>query len=410
MSMQILLIGLLLAFVLPTAAETDPGAFISELEAKIAALQRQLENLKTQQTGGIEVEAFTKTLRRGARSSEVTRLQEFLSKQPGIYPEGLATGYFGSLTEAALKRFQAKYNIETVGIVGPKTRAKLNELLRAQAPPPVVSQVEPPPAPAPAPTPALTPTPPPPAPPPPPPAGPLPTPGQLGFAAISYAAWGENRLMARFTHELGSYTRAYKIYLATPGQTAPTAFGPYPALGISERNVGSDGTTFERTGVAGWTWTKPVDLTTAAEGAYEVTIVAVGDGNTEGQPSAGRAVTLLAKPLFDDLLEGSSDRVLTGTTWAQLPLTVRLASPESDLYYLYTLYDGATKIWQSAYLIWGTAGTKVQTEFANTNSYALTAGKTYRLTAESFDNNSGADSAKKQKMNEVTLTYQPSSY
>jgi len=75
---------------------------------------------------------FTKTLWRGSRGDDVKRLQEFLKKSPDIYPEGFVTGYFGPLTEAAVKRLQGKYGIETVGIVGSKTRQKLNELFVAQ--------------------------------------------------------------------------------------------------------------------------------------------------------------------------------------------------------------------------------------------------------------------------------------
>jgi hypothetical protein len=63
------------------------------------------------------------------KNDEVKTLQEFLKQFPNIYPEGLVTGYFGPLTEAAVKRFQAKNIIESIGIVGPKTRAKINELI-----------------------------------------------------------------------------------------------------------------------------------------------------------------------------------------------------------------------------------------------------------------------------------------
>ncbi len=38
------------------------------------------------------------------------------------------SGYFGALTEKAVKKFQAKYGIEAIGIVGPLTRTKLNAL------------------------------------------------------------------------------------------------------------------------------------------------------------------------------------------------------------------------------------------------------------------------------------------
>ena len=49
---------------------------------------------------------FSKTLWRGSSGEDVTRLQKFLKAMPDIYPEGLATGYFGALTEKAVKRFQ----------------------------------------------------------------------------------------------------------------------------------------------------------------------------------------------------------------------------------------------------------------------------------------------------------------
>ncbi len=78
------------------------------------------------QTSGPAV--FTVYLEKGARNKQVEALQKFLAKDKQIYPEGLVTGYFGGLTEAAVKRFQAKYSIETLGVVGPKTRAKLNSL------------------------------------------------------------------------------------------------------------------------------------------------------------------------------------------------------------------------------------------------------------------------------------------
>lgn len=71
---------------------------------------------------------FTKTLVLGMKDPEVTNLQKVLSQTPSIYPEGQVTGYFGKATEAAVKRFQAKYGIRVTGEVGPQTRDKLNEL------------------------------------------------------------------------------------------------------------------------------------------------------------------------------------------------------------------------------------------------------------------------------------------
>lgn len=71
---------------------------------------------------------FNKTLYRGSTGSEVAELQKALAALPSIYPEQMITGFFGSKTEQAVKRFQKQYGMEQVGVVGPKTRAKLNAL------------------------------------------------------------------------------------------------------------------------------------------------------------------------------------------------------------------------------------------------------------------------------------------
>jgi peptidoglycan hydrolase-like protein with peptidoglycan-binding domain len=65
----------------------------------------------------------------GSTGDDVTALQTFLAMDPSIYPEGLVTGYYGSLTASAVTRFQARYGIDQVGVVGPITRAKINSLL-----------------------------------------------------------------------------------------------------------------------------------------------------------------------------------------------------------------------------------------------------------------------------------------
>ena len=73
-------------------------------------------------------------LERGDRDSqtafEVTMLQQFLSQDTQIYPEGEITGYFGPATERAVQRFQVRHGIVTqgdydstgYGRVGPRTR------------------------------------------------------------------------------------------------------------------------------------------------------------------------------------------------------------------------------------------------------------------------------------------------
>lgn len=82
-------------------------------------------------------EVFTQTLEIGSTGGEVRALQAVLRQIPGVYPEGLVTGYFGMSTKDAVIRFQIKEGIEpgqTVGIVGQITRVKLNGLVAVAAP------------------------------------------------------------------------------------------------------------------------------------------------------------------------------------------------------------------------------------------------------------------------------------
>jgi len=71
-------------------------------------------------------------------NADVTALQKVLAADSTLYPEGKVTGFFGALTRKAVGKFQEKYGIASpgdagYGNVGPKTRAKLNELGAAPA-------------------------------------------------------------------------------------------------------------------------------------------------------------------------------------------------------------------------------------------------------------------------------------
>jgi ferredoxin len=68
--------------------------------------------------------SFTTFLSYGSTGDAVTALQEQLTKD-GIYT-GPITGYYGSLTAAAVESFQSKHGIDSVGYVGPGTRTALN--------------------------------------------------------------------------------------------------------------------------------------------------------------------------------------------------------------------------------------------------------------------------------------------
>src|SRR3989344_3806385 len=58
---------------------------------------------------------LTRSLSRGSSGDDVRRLQEFLARDKEIYPNGLITGFFGPLTEVAVKKWQEKQGIESVG-------------------------------------------------------------------------------------------------------------------------------------------------------------------------------------------------------------------------------------------------------------------------------------------------------
>jgi len=120
---------------------------IAQLLARIAQLQEQVRQLQEQlarvrqQTGTVTVSCgrFDANLSFGQSGERVRCLQEFLLGQgPDIYPEGLVTGRFLSLTERAVIRFQEKYAPEILspvgesrgtGYVGQMTRNKINQLL-----------------------------------------------------------------------------------------------------------------------------------------------------------------------------------------------------------------------------------------------------------------------------------------
>lgn len=74
---------------------------------------------------------FVEVLKRGTKDIEVEHLQEVLARDEGLYPEKLITGYFGTLTEQALKRFQNRHNLPQTGITDSATQAKLSRVSRS---------------------------------------------------------------------------------------------------------------------------------------------------------------------------------------------------------------------------------------------------------------------------------------
>lgn len=98
---------------------------------------------------------FSGGMAKGQSSADIKRLQVLLNSDPdtriasaGAGSPGSETELFGSLTEKAIEKFQEKYGIAKkgdagYGYVGPKTRAKINEVFSATPATPATPTVSP---------------------------------------------------------------------------------------------------------------------------------------------------------------------------------------------------------------------------------------------------------------------------
>lgn len=77
--------------------------------------------------GAVFADTLTRQLEFGMRGGDVSSLQTFLSQDTNVYPSGLVTGYFGSLTKSAVSIFQTNNGISSVGRVGPQTLPVIND-------------------------------------------------------------------------------------------------------------------------------------------------------------------------------------------------------------------------------------------------------------------------------------------
>ena len=74
---------------------------------------------------GASVYNFSANLGYGATGQDVIELQKVLIAGGYLHIDA-PTGWFGPLTQAAVKQYQAAHGIDTTGFVGPLTRAALN--------------------------------------------------------------------------------------------------------------------------------------------------------------------------------------------------------------------------------------------------------------------------------------------
>lgn len=115
----------------------------AEIESRISqllAVVMQLQNILNTLQSANSCDSIAQELSLGMENNAQVRcLQQFLKSQgPDIYPEGLVTGNFYTLTKLAVIRFQERYAVEILapwgftkgtGYVGSTTLEKINQLL-----------------------------------------------------------------------------------------------------------------------------------------------------------------------------------------------------------------------------------------------------------------------------------------
>ncbi|OHB08434.1 MAG: hypothetical protein A3I19_00115 [Candidatus Zambryskibacteria bacterium RIFCSPLOWO2_02_FULL_38_13] len=115
---------------------TGYGVVGPTTRARINSLLGVVQTVQTVPTSVTVGGSLNRNLSRGSGGSDVIALQQFLVRQ-GLLSSDNATGYFGPITETAIKAFQKSQNIVSSGTpqttgygnVGATTRARINALL-----------------------------------------------------------------------------------------------------------------------------------------------------------------------------------------------------------------------------------------------------------------------------------------
>jgi len=127
------------AAVIIEASPVQGKSAIERPASVVAASPVQQQGVQPQ--GSLPTIRLTRTLARGSRNPDVKMLQQFLIAKNYLAP-GNTTGFFGILTESALKKFQCDQKIICKGtpsggwgVVGLRTRGIINQILGTTTPP-----------------------------------------------------------------------------------------------------------------------------------------------------------------------------------------------------------------------------------------------------------------------------------
>ena len=121
-----------LDLIAPSSKKTPPASTSDVEPAHPAGWSEKTPDIlpqeKPSEKTSAQLQPLTSKYAIGQSGEHVKLLQQYLMKDPAIYPEQLITGYYDEPTKKAVERFQQKYGIEVTGIAGPLTRAKLSEV------------------------------------------------------------------------------------------------------------------------------------------------------------------------------------------------------------------------------------------------------------------------------------------
>jgi len=134
-------LSLLVAVAIASPAQamtvSDAVAKIEAMIAEMEALKAELSNLTvsavpTPAVQGVQSgSVLTMDLSYGVTNDDIARVQRLLATDPTIYEYGVDSGFFGPKTQEAVRNFQARFGLDTVGVIGPSTTALLELFLNA---------------------------------------------------------------------------------------------------------------------------------------------------------------------------------------------------------------------------------------------------------------------------------------
>jgi len=123
--------------VAPQVHAVDMSTALKRMDAIIAemqALHAEFASLSSVTTvnaptpavqGSVSGSVLGNDLVFGSTNDDIKRIQKLLATDSSIYPYGVASGFFGPKTQEAVRMFQSRFGLDTVGVVGPSTRALL---------------------------------------------------------------------------------------------------------------------------------------------------------------------------------------------------------------------------------------------------------------------------------------------